>query len=72
MVHPASLRISGFNAEVLIPGMARVDATVMDRIRGLRFIHQWGAGLEGVDSPRANGPSNRVANVRSTGGNGSG
>jgi len=52
--------------------MARVDATVMDRIRGLRFIHQWGAGLEGVDSPRGNGPSNRVANVRSTGGNGSG
>ena len=36
-------------AEVLMPLMSRIDGAVMDRVRGLRLIHQWGAGLEGVD-----------------------
>jgi phosphoglycerate dehydrogenase-like enzyme len=41
----------------------------MDRIRGLRLIHQWGAGLEGVDVAAATTRGILVANVPSTGGN---
>jgi len=69
MIDPAVLRTAGFDAEVLIPAMARIDETMMDRIRGLRLIHQWGAGLEGVDVAAATARQIAVANVPSTGGN---
>jgi phosphoglycerate dehydrogenase-like enzyme len=41
----------------------------MDRIRGLRLIQQWGAGLEGVEVGEATRRGIAVANVPSTGGN---
>jgi phosphoglycerate dehydrogenase-like enzyme len=69
MIDSALLRTEGFDAEVLIPAMARIDETLMDRIRGLRLIHQWGAGLEGVDIAAASVRHIAVANVPSTGGN---
>ena len=69
MVDPSRLRSSGYDAQVLIPAMARIDASLMDRIRGLRLIHQWGAGLEGVDVAAATARRILVANVPSTGGN---
>jgi phosphoglycerate dehydrogenase-like enzyme len=69
MIDSTVLRTDGFDAEVLIPAMARIDATMMDRIRGLRLIHQWGAGLEGVDVAAATARQIAVANVPSTGGN---
>jgi phosphoglycerate dehydrogenase-like enzyme len=69
MIDSAVLRTAGFDAEVLIPAMARIDGTMMDRIRGLRLIHQWGAGLEGVDIAAATARRIMVANVPSTGGN---
>ncbi len=69
MIDAAVLRTDGFDAEVLIPAMARIDETIMDRIRGLRLIHQWGAGLEGVDIAAATARRIAVANVPSTGGN---
>jgi phosphoglycerate dehydrogenase-like enzyme len=69
IIDAAVLRTDGFDAEVLIPAMARIDETIMDRIRGLRLIHQWGAGLEGVDVAAATARHIAVANVPSTGGN---
>ena len=69
MIDSTVLRTDGFDADVLIPAMARIDATMMDRIRGLRLIHQWGAGLEGVDVAAATARQIAVANVPSTGGN---
>jgi phosphoglycerate dehydrogenase-like enzyme len=68
MIDPAVLRGEGFAAEVLIPAMARIDAALMDRINGLRLIHQWGAGLEGVDIPAATIRGIAVANVPSADG----
>jgi len=38
MIDSGALRTAGFDAEVLIPAMARIDATMMDRVRGLRLI----------------------------------
>jgi phosphoglycerate dehydrogenase-like enzyme len=69
MIDPSVLRSTGFDAEVLIPAMARIDGTMMDEIHGLRLIHQWGAGLEGVDVAAATARRIAVANVPSTGGN---
>jgi phosphoglycerate dehydrogenase-like enzyme len=69
MIDPNALRTTGFAAQVLIPAMAHIDETLMDRIRGLRLIHQWGAGLEGVDVAAASARKIAVANVPSTGGN---
>jgi phosphoglycerate dehydrogenase-like enzyme len=69
MIDPLILRTAGHEAEVLIPAMARIDAAMMDRIRGLRLIHQWGAGLEGVDVAAATARGILVANVPSIGGN---
>jgi phosphoglycerate dehydrogenase-like enzyme len=69
MIDSAVLRTNGSDAEVLIPAMTRIDDTLMDRIRGLRLIHQWGAGLEGVDVAAATARQIAVANVPSTGGN---
>lgn len=50
-------------APVLVPLMSRIDASVMDRVAGLRLIHQWGAGLEGVDIPAATARGIAVANI---------
>jgi phosphoglycerate dehydrogenase-like enzyme len=69
MIDPVELRTTGCDAEVLIPAMARVDGITMNRIRGLRLVHQWGAGLEGVDTAAATARGIFVANVLSTGGN---
>jgi phosphoglycerate dehydrogenase-like enzyme len=69
MINPEVLRTEGCEAQVLIPAMARIDSAMMDRIRGLRLIHQWGAGLEGVDIAVATARRIAVANVPSTGGN---
>ena len=52
-------------AEVLVPLMSRIDGPVMDQVRGLRLIHQWGAGLEGVDVPSATARNIAVGNVPS-------
>lgn len=50
-------------APVIVPLMSRIDAGVMDRVAGLRLIHQWGAGLEGVDIPAATARGIAVANI---------
>lgn len=63
----AALRRDGCAADVLIPAMSRIDGALMDRIRGLRLIQQWGAGLEGVDIPAATERRIAVANVPSAG-----
>ena len=52
---------------MLIPAMARIDGEIMDRIKGLRLIQQWGAGLEGVDLSAAAERRVAVANVPSAG-----
>ena len=67
MIDPAELRKHGFAAEVLIPAMARIDGALMDRIKGLRLIQQWGAGLEGVDINAATERGIAVANVPTAG-----
>ena len=53
-------------ADVLVPLMSRIDGAVMDRVQGLRLIHQWGAGLEGVDIEAATTRGIAVGNVAST------
>ncbi|HUY51326.1 MAG TPA: NAD(P)-dependent oxidoreductase [Streptosporangiaceae bacterium] len=53
-------------AEVVVPLMTRIDGAVMDRVTGLRLIHQWGAGLEGVDVAAATERGIAVGNVPST------
>jgi phosphoglycerate dehydrogenase-like enzyme len=63
MIAPSALRERGCDAEVLIPAMSRVDGAMMDRIRGLRLVQQWGAGLEGVDVAAATARGIAVANV---------
>jgi phosphoglycerate dehydrogenase-like enzyme len=57
------LRSSGCVAEVVVPAMTRIDAAVMDVVSGLRLIHQWGAGLDGVDIDAASARGILVANV---------
>jgi phosphoglycerate dehydrogenase-like enzyme len=54
--------------DVIIPLMRRIDAVVMDA-RPFRLIHQWGAGLEGVDLEAAKARRIWVANVPTAGGN---
>jgi len=45
--------------------MSRIDGELMDAVEGLRLIHQWGAGLDGVDLASYGGIAERVAdNVR--------
>ncbi len=66
-IDPATLRTAGCDADVLIPTMTRVDGPLMDRVRGLRLIQQWGAGLEGVDVPAATARHLPVANVPTEG-----
>jgi phosphoglycerate dehydrogenase-like enzyme len=67
MIDAAALAANGFAAQVLIPAMARIDGALMDRVSGLRLIHQWGAGLEGVDIAAASARAIAVANVPSAG-----
>jgi phosphoglycerate dehydrogenase-like enzyme len=66
-VEAATLRTSGYTAEVMLPAMSRVDGGLMDRIKGLRLIQQWGAGLEGVDVGAATERRIAVANVPTRG-----
>jgi len=54
--------------DVIIPLMFRVDGPVMDASRAL-LIHQWGAGLEGVELAAARSRNIYVANVPTSGGN---
>ena len=56
------------DADVVIPRMCRVDSALMD-VGGFRLIHQWGAGLEGVDLEAARSRGIQVANVPSVGKN---
>jgi phosphoglycerate dehydrogenase-like enzyme len=67
MIDPEALRRNGARAFVLIPMMAHIDRTLMDRIDGLRLIQQWGAGLEGVDVAAASERGIAVANVPTAG-----
>ncbi len=64
---PEVLRTSGCDADVLIPTMTRIEGPLMDRVRGLRLIQQWGAGLEGVDVVAATRRGIPVANVPTEG-----
>jgi phosphoglycerate dehydrogenase-like enzyme len=66
-IEPDVLRRDGAEAPVLIPAMARIDGQIMDRIKGLRLIQQWGAGLEGIDLSAAAERGVAVANVPSAG-----
>lgn len=54
--------------DVAIPLMCRIDAALMDA-GGFRLIHQWGAGLEGVDLEAAKNRGIQVANVPTLGKN---
>ncbi|MGH7914451.1 MAG: 2-hydroxyacid dehydrogenase, partial [Candidatus Binataceae bacterium] len=67
MVEVAALRAQGHAADVLLPAMSRIDGALMDRIKGLRLIQQWGAGLEGVDIAAATERKIAVANVPTPG-----
>lgn len=55
------------DADVLVPSMARVDEALLRRARRVRLIHQWGAGLEGVDLEAATRLGIPVANVPTAG-----
>jgi phosphoglycerate dehydrogenase-like enzyme len=62
------LRAAVENADVVIPLMSSIDAALMDAGR-FRLVHQWGAGLEGVDLEAARQRDIRVANVPASGNN---
>jgi len=66
--HRTTLRAAVENVDVVIPLMSRVDAALMDAGR-FRLVHQWGAGLEGVDLEAARQRDIRVANVPASGNN---
>jgi len=55
-------------ADVLIPMMFRIDASVMDATR-CRLIQQWGSGLEGIDLEAARSRGISVAGVPASGSN---
>ena len=57
------LNAHGAAGEVLIPMMSRIDGPLMNRVRDLRLIQQWGAGLDGVDIEAASARGIAVANV---------
>jgi phosphoglycerate dehydrogenase-like enzyme len=63
-----TLRAAVEDADVVIPLMSRIDAALMDAGR-FRLVHQWGAGLEGVDLEAARQRDIRVANVPASGSN---
>jgi len=60
---PARLRELVARARVLIPSMARIDASLLEAAPELLLVHQWGAGLEGVDLEAATRLGIPVANV---------
>ncbi len=66
-IDPVAIRASGCAAEILVPTMSRIDGELMDRVRGLRLVQQFGAGLEGVDVAAATERGIAVANVPSEG-----
>ncbi|MGC8502799.1 2-hydroxyacid dehydrogenase [Desulfurella sp.] len=49
--------------DVLIPAMSKIDANLIEKARNLKLIHQWGAGLDGVDIESASKKGIYVANV---------
>jgi phosphoglycerate dehydrogenase-like enzyme len=67
VIDAATLLRDGAAADVLIPTMSRVDGALMDEVRGLRLIQQWGVGLEGVDIAAATARRIAVARVSSAG-----
>ena len=64
---PDALADEVARAEVLIPSMARIGPEVLARASRLALIHQWGAGLEGVDLEAATRAGIPVANVPTAG-----
>jgi phosphoglycerate dehydrogenase-like enzyme len=62
------LRAAVEHADVVVPLMSRIDASLMDAGQ-FRLIQQWGAGLEGVDLEAARRRGIRVANVPASGNN---
>jgi phosphoglycerate dehydrogenase-like enzyme len=50
-------------AEVLIPAMSRISASIIESCPKLKLIQQFGVGLEGVDIPAADAKGVPVANV---------
>ena len=66
-IEETTLRTRGYVADVVLPAMSRIDGVLMDQIKGLRLIQQWGAGLEGVDVVAATERKIAVANVPSRG-----
>lgn len=67
MIERAAMMADGAEAQVLIPAVARIDGALMDRVRGLKLIQQWGVGLEGVDVAAATRRGIAVARVASHG-----
>ena len=63
---PEEARAGALRADVLIPTMCRVDATLMDAVQP-RLIQQFGVGLEGVELDAATSRGIPVANVPATG-----
>jgi phosphoglycerate dehydrogenase-like enzyme len=61
------IRERGCTAEILIPAMTAIDGDMMDRVRDLRLIQQWGTGLDRVDVEAASQRGIAVANVPSAG-----
>ncbi|MGC8706142.1 MAG: 2-hydroxyacid dehydrogenase [Desulfurella sp.] len=49
--------------DVLIPAMSKIDANLIEKAQNLKLIHQWGAGLDGVDIVAATKKGIYVANV---------
>ena len=67
MVAEADLESKLANADVVVPTMVRISDDHMACAPHLRLIHQWGAGLEGVDIPSATLRGIAVANVPTAG-----
>jgi len=63
-----ALEASLADADVLVPTMVRITEAHMACAPRLRLIHQWGAGLEGVDIAAATRRGIAVANVPTAGG----
>jgi len=49
--------------DVLIPAMTKISASLIEKASNLKLIHQWGAGLDGVDIQAAKKKGIYVANV---------
>lgn len=69
MVAEGELKSKLANAEILVPTMVSISEDVMSCAPRLRLIHQWGAGLEGVDISAATQRGVPVANVPTENGN---